>query len=73
VPPLRQVGEGVLGRHGRYLPTVARLTSMPSLSNSPGCESPPERVCGEILKAVHGKDKSHRRLASQYAVVQLAP
>jgi hypothetical protein len=28
---LRQVGEGAFGRRGRYLPTVARLTSMPSL------------------------------------------
>jgi hypothetical protein len=27
---LRQVGEGTLGRHGMYLPTVAWLTLMPS-------------------------------------------
>src|SRR6516225_6222900 len=31
---LRQVVEGALGRRGRCLPTVAWLTSMPSLSNS---------------------------------------
>src|ERR1700730_1359946 len=31
---VRQVGEGTLGRHGRYLPTVAWLTSIPSLSSS---------------------------------------
>src|SRR6185295_9698794 len=31
---LRQVGEGTLGRRGRYFPTVAWLTSTPSLSSS---------------------------------------
>jgi hypothetical protein len=33
----RQVGEGTLGRHGMYLPTVAWLTLMPSLSSSAKC------------------------------------
>ena len=32
---LRQVGEGTAGRHGMYLPTVAWLTTIPSLSSSP--------------------------------------
>src|ERR1019366_3212628 len=36
---LRQVGDGTLGRHGRYLPTVVWLTSMPSLSSSPWMRS----------------------------------
>jgi len=34
---LRQVGEGTLRRHGMYLPTVALLTLMPSLSSSLKC------------------------------------
>jgi hypothetical protein len=34
-----------LGRHGRYLPTVAWLTSMPSLSSSPWMRgSAPKRI-----------------------------
>ena len=42
---LRQVGEGTLGRHGRDMPTVAWLTSMPSLSSSPWMRgAAPERV-----------------------------
>jgi hypothetical protein len=32
---LRQVGEGALGRQGMYLPTVAWLTSIQSVSSSP--------------------------------------
>jgi hypothetical protein len=37
----RQVGEGTFGRHGMYLPTVAWLTAIPSLSSSPWIRGAP--------------------------------
>jgi hypothetical protein len=39
----RQAGEGTLGRHGICLPTVAWLTSIPSLSSSPWMRGAPHR------------------------------
>ena len=44
---LRQVGEGTLGRHGRYLPTVAWLTSMPRLSSSQWMRGAPQSGFGQ--------------------------
>jgi hypothetical protein len=41
---LRQVEEGAFGRHGRYLPTVPWLSSMPSLSMRGGEAHPEEQI-----------------------------
>src|SRR6266568_2783741 len=46
---LRQVGEGTLGRHGRYLPTVAWLTLMPSLSSSPWMRGAPQSRLAKLM------------------------
>src|ERR1700704_5317604 len=45
----RQVGEGALERHGRYLPTVAWLTSKPSLSSSPWMRGAPQRGFARLI------------------------
>ncbi len=59
----RQVGEGALGRHGRYLPTVAWLTSMPSLSSSPWMRARPK---AGLPGSSGGSD--HRPRGSYWAV-----
>jgi hypothetical protein len=38
-----------LGRHGRYLPTVASLTSMPSLSSSPWMRRAPQNGLAGLM------------------------
>src|ERR1700731_3901343 len=63
---------GTLGRHGRYLPTVAWLTSMPSLSSSPWMRGAPQsgfawliwrirsRTSRLILGRPRGRDRRHQ-------------
>ena len=46
---LRQVGEGALGRRGKCLPTVAWLTSMPSLSSSPWMRGAPQSGLARLI------------------------
>ncbi len=46
-----------LGLHGRYLPTVAWLTSMPSLSSSPWMRAPPK---ADWPGSSGGLDHGHR-------------
>src|SRR5690349_12878349 len=45
----RQVGEGAWGRHGRYLLTVAWLTSMPSLSSAPWMRGAPQSGFARLI------------------------
>ena len=52
---LRQVGEGTLGRHGRYLPTVAWLTSMPSLSSSPWMRGAPQSGLARLIWRIRSR------------------
>ena len=70
---LRQVREGALGRHGMYLPTVAWLTSMPSLSSSPWMRGAPHsglaklswrirsRISGLVLGRPRWRDPDRQR------------
>src|SRR5882757_5862033 len=63
---------GALGRHERYLPTVAWLTSMPSLSSSPWMRGAPQsgfawliwrirsRISRLILGRPRGRDRRHQ-------------
>jgi hypothetical protein len=46
---------GVLGRRGKYLPTVAWLTSMPSLSNSPWMRGAPQRGLAELIRRIRSR------------------
>jgi hypothetical protein len=48
-PPSRG---GVLGRRGRYLPTVIWLTSTPSLSNSPWMRGAPQNGVAELIRRI---------------------
>jgi hypothetical protein len=52
---LRQIGEGVLGPHGGYIPTVAWLTSMPSLSNLPRMRGAPQRGLAELIRRIRSR------------------
>src|ERR1700736_3997098 len=52
---LRQVGEGSLGRHGMYLPTVAWLTSMPSLSSSPWMRGAPQSGLAKLIRRIRSR------------------
>src|SRR6266536_2556394 len=47
---LRHVGEGTLGRHGIYLPTVAWLILMPSLSSSPWIRGAPHNGLALLMR-----------------------
>jgi hypothetical protein len=50
-----QVGEGTLGRRGRYLPTVAWLTSMPSLSSSPWIWGAPQSGLARLIWQIRSR------------------
>src|SRR5205809_4514303 len=52
---LRQVGEGTLGRHGIHLPTVAWLTLMPSLSNSPWMRGAPHNGLARLMRRIKSR------------------
>ena len=41
-----------MGRHGRYLPTVAWLTSMPSLSSSPWMRGAPQSGLARLMSRI---------------------
>ena len=47
--------EGTLGRHGRYLPTVAWLTSMPSMSNSPWIRGAPHNGFAVLILRIRSR------------------
>jgi hypothetical protein len=46
---LCKVGERALGRRGRYLPTVSRPTSTPSLTNSRWMRGVPQNELAELI------------------------
>src|ERR1700730_1856577 len=52
---VRQVGEGYLGRHGMYLPTVAWLTSTPSLSSSPWIRGAPQSGLTRLIWRIRSR------------------
>jgi hypothetical protein len=52
---LRQVGEGTLGRHGMYRPTVAWLTLMPSLSSSPWMRAAPQSRLARLILRIRSR------------------
>ena len=43
---------GTLGRHDMYLPTVAWLTTMPSLSSSPWIRGAPQRGLAMLIRRI---------------------
>jgi hypothetical protein len=52
---LRQVGEGALRRRARCLPTVAWLTSMPSLSSSPWMRGAPQSGLARLIRRIRAR------------------
>ena len=79
----RHVAEGIFGRHGRYLPTVAWLMSKPSLSSSPWMRGAPHsgfawlilqislRISRAILGRPGGVIAAASRVGSPYDASQL--
>ena len=52
---LRQVGEGTLGRHGMYRPTVAWLILIPSLSSSPWMRGAPQSGLARLMRRIKSR------------------
>jgi hypothetical protein len=52
---LRQVGEGTLGRHGIYRPTVAWLILMPSFSSAPWIRGAPHNGLALLMRRIKSR------------------